>query len=97
MTNQQQNTTQVNTRNIALTILQSIFEDQAYTNIAIDQYFNRQKQLSKQDRAFITRLVEGTVEHVMTIDYIINQFSKTKTRKMKKNNFIYSQISRIPN
>lgn len=84
MTNQQQNTTQVNTRNIALTILQSIFEDQAYTNIAIDQYFNRQKQLSKQDRAFITRLVEGTVEHVMTIDYIINQFSKTKTRKMKK-------------
>ncbi len=84
MINQKQNTTQVNTRNIAITILQSIFQDKAYTNVAIDQYFNMHKQLSKQDRAFITRLVEGTVEHVMTIDYIINQFSKTKTRKMKK-------------
>lgn len=84
MTNINNHTTdKVNTRNIVLTLLQNIFEDKAYTNIAIDKYFSHNKDLSKQDRAFITRMVEGCVEHVMTIDYIINQFSKTKTNKMK--------------
>lgn len=84
MANQNQLKAQVNTRNIALTILQRIFQDQAYTHVAIDHYFKMHKGLSKQDRAFITRLVEGTVEHRITLDYIINQFSKTKTHKMKK-------------
>jgi 16S rRNA (cytosine967-C5)-methyltransferase len=74
----------VNTRNCSLTILQNIFEDKAYTNIALDKFFDSHKDLAKIDRSFITRIVEGSVEHVITIDYIINQFSKTKTTKMKK-------------
>ncbi|WP_273323037.1 16S rRNA (cytosine(967)-C(5))-methyltransferase RsmB [Vallitalea guaymasensis] len=74
----------INARNVALEIITSIFEDKAYTNIAIDKYFKNHNDISKIDRAFITRIVEGTVEHVITIDYIINKFSKTKTNKMKK-------------
>ncbi|MCT4687368.1 16S rRNA (cytosine(967)-C(5))-methyltransferase RsmB [Vallitalea sp.] len=77
-------TNKINARNVALEIITSIFEDKAYTNIAIDKYFKNHNNISKIDRAFITRIVEGTVEHVITIDYIINRFSKTKTRKMKK-------------
>lgn len=84
MTNKKATHQQVNSRNIALTILQRIFDDAAYTNVALDGYFRGHSDLSKQDRAFITRLVEGTVEHVITLDYIIDQFSKTKTKKMKK-------------
>lgn len=40
-------------------------------------------EIDKQDRAFIKRLVYGVVEHRLHLDYVINQFSKTKTDKMK--------------
>lgn len=84
MTNPTNNTVQkVNARNIVLNILKNIFEDNAYVNIALDKYFEH-NAISKVDRAFITRIVEGTVENVITIDYIINQFSKVKTNKIKK-------------
>jgi 16S rRNA (cytosine967-C5)-methyltransferase len=77
-------TNKINARNVALEIITSIFNDKAYTNIAIDKYFKNHNNISKIDRGFITRIVEGTVEHVITIDYIIDKFSKTKTNKMKK-------------
>src|SRR5699024_5180700 len=37
----------------------------------------------KRDRAFITRVVDGTLEHMIEIDYILDQFSKVKVKKMK--------------
>ena len=39
--------------------------------------------LDKPDRAFITRVTEGTLEYLLQIDHIINRYSKTKTEKMK--------------
>ena len=39
--------------------------------------------MSKQDRAFITRLVEGTIEYQTRLDYVINQYSRTKVNKCK--------------
>ena len=39
--------------------------------------------MSKQDRAYITRMVEGVTEKRMRLDYIVNQFSKTKINKCK--------------
>lgn len=39
--------------------------------------------MSKQDRAYITRMVEGVTEQRIKLDYIINQFSKTKVNKCK--------------
>ncbi len=32
--------------------------------------------LDKRDRAFISRWSEGTLEHLIQLDYIIEQFSK---------------------
>ena len=31
----------------------------------------------------MTRLTEGTLEHLIELDYIIDSYSKTKVRKMK--------------
>ena len=39
--------------------------------------------MEKQERAFLTRLVEGTVERKLTLEYMIDQVSKTPVRKMK--------------
>ena len=39
--------------------------------------------LEKKERAFITRVTEGTLEHLIEIDYILDHFSKVKVKKMK--------------
>lgn len=46
-------------------------------------FWSKYQYLEKRERAFITRVVEGTLEHMIEIDYILNQISKTKVKKMK--------------
>lgn len=53
------------------------------SHIVLRQVLEKYQYLSKQDRAFLTRLAEGTTERRIELDYIINQFSKVKTEKMK--------------
>ncbi len=53
------------------------------SHIVLRQVLEKYQYLSKQDRAFLTRLAEGTTERRIELDYIINQFSKSKDRKMK--------------
>ena len=45
--------------------------------------FSKYQYLEKRERAFITRVTEGTLEHMIEIDYILNRFSKVKVKKMK--------------
>ncbi|TCK98335.1 16S rRNA (cytosine967-C5)-methyltransferase [Natranaerovirga hydrolytica] len=75
---------QINTRMLALNALEDITTNKVFSNKALNTILKKHQDLSKQDRAFLTRLVEGTLEHLIQLDYIINQFSKTKTNKMKK-------------
>ena len=72
----------VGTREIALMILLEI-ERGEKSHIVLRQVLEKYQYLSKQDRAFLTRLAEGTTERRIELDYIINQFSKVKTEKMK--------------
>lgn len=41
------------------------------------------EQNPARERAFFLRLVEGTIEYRLQLDYIINLYSKTKTQKMR--------------
>ena len=52
-------------------------------DIAISNVLEKYQFSEKRDRAFFTRLVEGTLERQITIDYVGDQFSKTKIRKCK--------------
>ena len=72
-----------NVRAIALDILLQVMEEGKYCDRTLHRTLNREDTLSKQQRAFLTRLVEGTVEQVIRLDYIIDCFSKTKVVKMK--------------
>ena len=76
-------TKQINTREIALDILIRILEYQEYSHIVLRQALSKYQYLDKTDRAFITRLVEGTLEYLIQIDYVIDRFSKVKVKKMK--------------
>lgn len=73
----------VNTRALALDMLLAINEEGQYSHLVLRQVLDKYQYLSKQERAFLTRLTEGTVERGITLDYVINAFSKTKVHKMK--------------
>ena len=76
-------TKSINERELILGILLEITRDGEYAHIALRNTLSKYQYLEKRERAFITRVVEGTLEHMMEIDYIINQFSKVKVNKMK--------------
>ena len=71
------------TRELVLGVLLEVTRDGEYSHISLRNVLTKYQYLDKRDRAFITRVVEGTLEHMIEIDYIINQFSKVKISKMK--------------
>lgn len=72
-----------NPREIALDAVMDITGNKQYTHTVLSQILKQHQSLEKQDRAFITRICEGTIERLLTIDYIINQYSSVKINKMK--------------
>ncbi len=70
-------------REIILDVLMEILERDGYSHIILRQALNKYQYLDKSERAFISRTVEGTVEYLLQIDYVIDSFSKTKVKKMK--------------
>lgn len=75
--------TNVNPREIILDILLEINEKKSFSHSVLKDALKKYQYLDKRDRSFITIITEGTLENLILIDYIINQFSKVKTGKMK--------------
>lgn len=73
----------VNVRELILQVLLEVTRDGEYSHIAIKNTLDKYQYLEKQERSFFTRVCEGTLENMILIDYIINQFSKVKVNKMK--------------
>ena len=74
---------QVNTRNVILDILTEVNENGRYVNKVLNEALRKYQYLSHEERAFISQVVLGCVERKITLDYIINLFSKVKVNKMK--------------
>lgn len=72
-----------NTRETAFQVLYKVLENGEHSHVVLRQALNKEADALKRDRAFVTRLVEGTLERLITIDYMINQVSKTPVKKMK--------------
>ena len=75
--------TSVNVRELVLDILMEVNEKEQYSHLVIRDVLNKYQYLEKQERAFLTRLAEGTIEHMLEMDFVINSFSKVKVKKMK--------------
>lgn len=75
--------TKINIREIALLSIIEIMEKGKMSHIVLTQALKKYQYLEKQERAFLGRLVEGTIERTITLDYILNQFSSVPTDKMK--------------
>ena len=73
----------INTRELILQILLEIEEEGKHSHIAIRNALSKYQFLPRQERAFITRVCEGTLEYRILIDYIIDSYSKVSVDKMK--------------
>ena len=73
----------VSSRELILETLLMITRDGQYSHIALKNVLDQYQYLDKKERAFITRVVNGTLEHMVEIDAILNRFSKVKVNKMK--------------
>jgi len=72
-----------NTRETAFLVIHKVLEEGGQSHVVLRQVLNQEKDAQKRDRAFVTRLVEGTLERLITLDYILDQVSKTPVKKMK--------------
>lgn len=70
-------------REIVLDILLEVLERGGFAHVVLNQALAKYQYLDKADRAFITRVTDGTLEYLIQLDHIINLYSNTKTQKMK--------------
>ena len=73
----------MNTREAALKTLYEIEYNGAFSNIAVKNMLKNQS-MTIQEKGFYTRLVYGTLDKKITLDYIIEKFSKIKLKKLSK-------------
>lgn len=71
-----------NARYEAFKILLKVFKSNAYTNIALDNSLEI-SELDRRERALASSIVYGTVERMMTLDYIISSFLTQPIEKLK--------------
>lgn len=72
-----------NTREIILECLLESEKGDVFGNVLIRQVLEKYDYFETQEKAFIKRVTEGTVERRIELDYIINQFSGVPVPKMK--------------
>ena len=68
-----------NIREVVLDVLLEVLENHNLSHIVLKQALEKYLFLERQDRAFITRCVEGTLEYRIQIDAVLDRFSKVKT------------------
>lgn len=66
-----------NVRDAALTILMAVEKQQAYSNLLLHQTIEKY-DIEPKDRALLTELTYGTLQHKMTLDYYLKPFIKGK-------------------
>ena len=62
-----------NVRDAALSILLAVDKNQAYSNLLLNETIKRHK-IEAKDRALLTEITYGTLQHKMTLDYYLEPF-----------------------
>lgn len=65
-------------------VLEMLLTENVYSHVIVREVLNKYNYLSQQEKSFIKRLYEGTLERQIALDYVLDQYSKVKTDKMKK-------------
>lgn len=73
----------MNAREVVLDLLIQLEKGQEYSHTLIKNVLDKYRYLPVQERAFMKRLAEGSIERRIELDYVIDSFSKTPVKKMK--------------
>lgn len=76
-------TPEINSRELVLDMLLEVIRENAHSHILLKNVLDKYNYIQESDKAFIKRVFEGTLERMITIDYVINRFSNTPVNKMK--------------
>ena len=72
-------------RNLALAVLEDVFINQAYSNIALNKHL-KGSQLSVADKGLVTEIVYGTVARKLTLEWHLSHFIEDRD---KLDNWLY--------
>ncbi len=72
-----------NIREIVLDTLLCLEKEETYSNKLIKAVMDKEADLSPQERTFLKRVTEGTIERQIELDYYINSVSSIPVKKMK--------------
>ena len=72
-------------RNLALAVLEDVFVNQAYSNIALNKHL-KGSQLSAADKGLVTEIVYGTVARKLTLEWYLSHFIEDRG---KLDNWLY--------
>ena len=72
-------------RNLALAVLEDVFVNQAYSNIALNKHL-KGSQLSAADKGLVTEIVYGTVARKLTLEWYLSHFIEDRD---KLDNWLY--------
>ena len=70
-----------NPRKIAVSALNKINNDGAYSNITVNAFFEN-SDLTPQDKALVTALIYGVLDRKITLDYVLKKFIKAPLKKL---------------
>ena len=70
-------------RLIALEILLKYKQEKSYLNLTINSYFQKY-ELSRSQKDFITRVVYGTVQNQIYLEYVLKPHLKTRVKSYEK-------------
>ncbi len=69
-------------RQTAFEILNRINRDNSYSNLILDSYLEK-TELKPSDKAFVSALVYGVIERLITLDFEISSYLKQPLKKLK--------------
>lgn len=65
-------------------VLEMLLTENAYSHVIVRDVLNKYNYLSQQEKSFIKRLYEGTLERQIELDHVIDLYAATRTGRMKK-------------
>ena len=71
----------MDTRETALLLFVEMEKTKNFGSSLIRDTLNKYDYEDPREKAFLKRLTEGTLESLLTLDYVINAYSKTPTNK----------------
>jgi 16S rRNA (cytosine967-C5)-methyltransferase len=70
-------------RQTAFEALLKIQKDSAYSNLVLDSMLSENSDLDERDKAFVTNLVYGSLDHMIIIDYNLSLYLNQPSKKLK--------------